>query len=114
MASQYLLHTSREDLQAAKQAAQEERERILNQAIKDGAKVQYMTSRLSSEEFETHILYDYAENCIIDTTIPGDIKKCIRNGWKIISVTFYAGTKQIAGAIFKGKKNNISIRNIKE
>jgi hypothetical protein len=29
-------------------------------------------------------------------------------------VTFYAGTKQIAGAIFKGKKNNISIRNIKE
>lgn len=112
MAFKHLTNLTPEERIAAKQAAQEERERIIQQAIKDGATVQYMTSRLSSEEWETHIYTNIAGECIIDTTNPTDIKLCIKRGWKITSVTYYQDTNQVAGMVFEGKANGISIRNV--
>lgn len=112
MAFEHLANMTAEERQAAKQAAQEERERIIKQAIQNGASVQYMTSRLTSEEWETHIYTNIAGECIIDTTNPTDIKLCIKRGWDITSITYYEDTNQVAGMVFKGKSNGISIRNV--
>ena len=71
-----------------------------------------MTSRLTSEEWETHIYTNIAGECIIDTTNPTDIKLCIKRGWDITSITYYEDTNQVAGMVFKGKSNGISIRNV--
>lgn len=101
-----------EERQAIFKAAQEERERIIQKAINNGAIVNYITSRLTLDEQETHILTCADESCIIDTTIPSDIKLCIKRGWKITSVTYYKDTNQIAGMTFEGKSNGISIRNV--
>jgi hypothetical protein len=102
-----------EEKMAARQAAQEERERIIQKAIKKGASVQYITSRLTSDEQETLVSWDNSGYTIIDTTIPRDITKCIKRGWKIISITYYKDTDTIAGMIFKGKSTNIAIKNVK-
>jgi hypothetical protein len=112
MASTYLANLTPEERQAAFKAAQEERERIINEAIQNGAKVDYMTSRLSLDEQETHIYTNNDGKCIIDTTIQSDIKLCIRRGWKITRVTYYADNNQIAGMVFEGNTKNISIRNV--
>ena len=98
--------------QAIFKAAQEERERIIQEAINNGATVNYMTSRITLDEQETHTLTCADGSCIIDTTIPSDIKLCIKRGWKITSVTYYKDTNQIAGMTFEGKSNGISIRNV--
>lgn len=112
MAIEHFLNMTPEERIAAKQAAQEERERIIQQAIQNGASVNYMTSRLSSEEWETHIYTNSSGDCIIDTTNPTDIKLCIKRGWKITSVTYYQDANQVAGMVFEGKANGISIRNV--
>ena len=112
MACEHLRNLTPEELTAAKIAAKEERERIIQQAINNGASVNYMTSRLTSDEQETHILTYIDGSCIIDTTNPTDIKLCIKRGWKITSVTYYTDTDQVAGMTFIGKSNGISIRNV--
>lgn len=94
-------------------AAQEKRNQIIQDAIINGASVNYTTARLISEEWETHVYWDNDGSCIIDTTIPKDITKCINRGWKILNITYYAGTSIIAGLVCKGKSSDISIRNIK-
>ena len=109
MAFEHLTNITAEEKLAARLAAQEERERIIQQAIQNGASVQYITSRSTSEEWETHILWDNEGNAIIDTTIPKDMTKCIKRGWEIISVTYYKDTNTVAGMIFKGQSNKISI-----
>lgn len=98
-----------EEREAARVAAQEERERIIQQAINDGASVQYITSRITLEEQETHIYWDTEGNTIIDTTILKDITKCLKRGWKIIGITYYDDINTVAGMMFKGKSNKISI-----
>lgn len=108
----FLNDLTSEERQAIFKAAQEERERIIQEAINNGANVNYMTSRLTLNEQETHILTCVDGSCIIDTTIPSDIKLCIKRGWKITSVTYYKDTNQIAGMTFEGKSNGISIRNV--
>lgn len=110
--STYLANLTSEERQAAFKAAQEERERIVQQAIQNGATVNYMTSRLTLDEQDTHILMYTDGSCVIDTTMPSDIKLCIRRGWKITSITYYKDTNQIAGMTFEGKSNGISIRNV--
>ena len=102
-----------EERLAAKLAAQQERDRLIQKAIQNGAHVQYMSSRLTTEEWETHVYWDNDGKCIIDTTIPGDIKKCIRRGWKIKSITYYQDSNQIAGIVCEGKSNNISILTVR-
>lgn len=102
-----------EERAAAKQAAQEERNRIIQKAIDNGASVQYTSCRLTSEEWETHIMYGNDGVCTIDTTIPGDIKLCIRKGWPIKSVTYYSDTNQLAGITCEASSNYISIRSIR-
>ena len=97
---------------ASIQAAQEERERLIQEAINNGAKVNYMSSRLTQDEMETHIRINNDGECVIDTTIARDITKCMKRGWKITHVTYYQGTKQVAGITFTGNASNISIRNI--
>lgn len=108
----FLNNLTPEERQALFKAAQEERERIIKQAIQNGAHVYYTSARLTSEEQETHIYTNIIGECIIDTTIPSDIKLCIKRGWKITSVTYYTDNNQIAGMTFEGKSNGISIRNI--
>ena len=109
MAFEYLTNVSIEEKLAARLAAQEERERIIQKAIQNGVPVQYMTSRLTSDEQETHIMWDNDGNVIIDTTIPKDITKCIKRGWEIVSITYYKDTNTVSGMIFKGKSNKVSI-----
>ena len=109
MAFEYLANITAEEKLAARQAAQEERERIIQQAIKNGARVQYITSRLTSEEQETHISWGNDDSVIIDTTIPRDITKCIKRGWKIVSITYYKDTNTVSGIVCKGQSNKISI-----
>ena len=94
-------------------AAQEEKNRKIQEAIKNGAKVNYMTSRMSQEEWETHISMTNNGVCIIDTTIPKDITTCLKCGWKINAITYYKDTDTIAGMVFDGTNKNITIRNIK-
>lgn len=113
MANNNLPILTSEERIAAKQAAQEERERIIQKAIQNGATVQYMTSRMTLDEQETHIYIDATNECIIDTTNQTDIKLCIKRGWEIASITYYKDTNQIAGMTFKGNSNGISIRNVK-
>lgn len=110
--STFLNDLTTEERQALLKAAQEERERIIHEAIDNGADVNYMTSRLTLEEQETHIYTNVAGECIIDTTIPSDIKLGIKRGWTITSVTYYTDNNQIAGMTFKGKSTGISIRNV--
>lgn len=103
-----------EERTAAIQAALEERARIIQEAIRNGATVQYITSRITLNEQETHIMYGNDDICTIDTTIPKDITMCIKRGWKIIGVTYYADTKILAGIICEAKSKHVSIRNVKE
>ena len=112
MAFRSFANLTSEERIAMKQAAQEERERIIQTAIQNGATVQYLTSRLSSDEWETHIYYGYDGICTIDTTIPTDITNCIKRGWPIKIITYYKDTNQVAGLVCKAKSNNISIRSV--
>lgn len=104
--------TSEERMEMLK-AAQEERNRKIQEAIKNGAVVKYITSRISGEEWETHISMTNDGVCVIDTTIPKDMTTCLKCGWKITGITYYKNTNTIAGMIFEGTTKNITIRNIK-
>lgn len=114
MASNFLSNLTPEERIAIRQAAQEERDRIIKEAIKNGASVSYTSCHLTQEEWETHILYGADGICTIDTTIPGDIKQCIRKGWTIKNVTYYSDTKTIAGITCESTSNHISIRSIRD
>lgn len=103
-----------EERMAAKQAKIEERTRIVQEAIRNGATIQYITSHLTSDEQETHITYSNNGVCIADTTIPKDITTFIKKGWKITSVTYYANSQIIAGITCEAKNKHISVRNVKE
>lgn len=112
MAGSFFSNITQEERNAIFQAAKEERERIIQEAINNGASVHYMTSRLTLDEQETHILMTNDDTCVIDTTIPSDIKLCIKRGWEITSITYYDNTDQVVGMTFRGKSNGISIRNL--
>lgn len=103
---------TRDERMANRQAAQEERERIIQEAIDNGAHVNYMSSKITQDEMETHIRINNDGECVIDTTIARDITKCIKRGWKIERITYYQGTKQVVGMTFVGSASNISIRNV--
>lgn len=96
-----------------KLAAQEERNRKIQEAIKNGAVVNYMTSKITQEEWETHISMINDGVCIIDTTIPKDMTTCLKCGWKIKAVTYSKETNNVVGMVFEGTSRNISIRTVK-
>lgn len=112
MAFEYLTNITVEQKIAARQAASEERDRIIQQAINNGARVQYLSFKPSPEEEETHIYTDITGECIVDTTIPSDITKFIKRGWEITGVTYFKETNQVIGITCRGKSKNISIRNV--
>jgi hypothetical protein len=103
-----------EERLAARQMAKEERERIIQKAIDDGATIQYTTSRIPVEDWETHIYMSSDNECTIDTTIPRTMTKCLKRGWKVNSITYFKDTNQIVGMIFSGNAKNISIGNVKQ
>lgn len=107
MAVNHLKNITQEERMAAKQAAQEEKEYKIQEAIKNGAKVNYMTSNISYEYKETNINISYDGTCIIDTTIPKDITKYLKQNWKIVSVTYLEGTNTITGMIFEGSRSRV-------
>lgn len=100
--------TSEERMEMLK-AAQEERNRKIQEAIKNGAVVNYITSRISGEEQETHISLTNDGVCIIDTTIQRDITKFLKKDFTITSITYYKDTDSIAGIIFEGKNKTIGV-----
>ena len=106
------IHTP-EERAAIRAAAQERKEQILQEAIRNGASVNYTDCHLTQEEWETHIMYGIGDTCIIDTTLPKDITKCLNRGWKITAITYYADNNQVAGLVCEGKTNDVSIRKIK-
>ena len=113
MANNNLPPQTQEERAAIFAAAQERRKQILQDAIDNGASTYYTTARLTSEEWETHVYWDNDGSCIIDTTIPKDITKCINRGWKILNITYYTDTDIVAGLVCKEKSSDISIRKIK-
>ena len=113
MASDALKNLTPEERMAARQMAQEERERIIQKAIDDGAKVNYVSTRIPIESWETHIYANNDNECTIDTTIPRTMTKCLKRGWKIDSITYLKDTDQIVGMIFTGDAKYISICNVK-
>jgi hypothetical protein len=102
-----------EERMAARQMAQEERERIIQKAIDDGAKINYVSARIPIESWETHIYTNNDNECTIDTTIPRTMTRCLKRGWKVDSITYLKGTTQIVGMIFTGNAKDISICNVK-
>ena len=111
MAFEHLSNISVEERQAAKEAAQKERQRIIQEAINDGATVQYITAPLSGDETETHININSNNTVIVDTTIGSDIRKFIDSGWKITAVTYYED--KVCGIICKAEhRKGITIRTL--
>lgn len=114
MATPYFASITTEERMAARQMAKEERERIIQKAIDDGASVQYTTSRIPVEDWESHIYISSDNECTIDTTIPRTMTKCLKRGWKVERVTYFKDTNQIVGMTFSGNAKNISIGNVKQ
>lgn len=111
MAFEHLTNMTTEEKLAAKQAAQERRDQIIQKAIQNGAHVQYITTPLSSEAMETLINIGFDNSVIIDTTIGSDIRKLIDGGWKIISVTYY--NDRVCGiTCHSTHRKGITIRNL--
>ena len=111
MSINHLKNITQEEKQAAKEAAQKERQRIIQKAINNGAKVQHITAPLSGEEMETHINIGFDNSVIVDTTIGSDIRKFIDSGWKITAVTYYED--KVCGIICKADhRKGITIRNL--
>lgn len=70
---------------------------------------QIITSRLSQDERETHIFIE-GDTAIMDSTIPRDFHKALKQNWKPISVTKYEdGT--VCGMILKAPRKAVNIRN---
>lgn len=109
MVGEHLKNITQEERKAILKAAQEERNRKIQEAIKNGAVVNYITSRISGEEQETHISLTNDGVCIIDTTIQRDITKFLKKDFTIISITYYKDTDTIAGIIFEGKNKTIGV-----
>lgn len=111
MAFEHLTNMTTEEKLAAKQAAQERRDQIIQKAIQNGAHVQHITAPLSGEEMGTLINIGFDNSVIIDTTIGSDIRKLIDGGWKIISVTYY--NDRVCGiTCHSTHRKGITIRNL--
>lgn len=111
MAFEHLTNMTIEEKLAAKQAAQKNRDRIIKQAIQNGAHVQHITVPLNGDEMETLINIGSDNTVIIDSTIGSDIRKLIDGGWKIISVTFY--DDRVCGiTCASSHRKGITIRNL--
>ena len=111
MAFEYLTNLTTEEKMAAKRAAQERRDQIIQQAINNGARVQHLTAPLNGEEMETLINIGFNNSVIVDTTIGSDIRKLIDGGWNITSVTYYED--RVCGISCKSDhRKGITIRNL--
>lgn len=110
-AFEHLINMSPAEKLAAKRMAQENRDRIIKQAIRNGARVQHTTVPLSGEEMETLINIGSDDTVIVDSTIGSDIRKLIDGGWKIISVTYY--DNRVCGITCTSThRKGITIRNL--
>lgn len=70
---------------------------------------QIITSRLSQDERETHIFIE-GDTAIMDSTIPRDFHKALKQNWEPISVTKYEdGT--VCGMMLRAPRKAVSIRN---
>lgn len=70
---------------------------------------QILTTRLTQEEKETHIFIE-GNTATMDSTIPRDFNKALKQNWEPISVTKYEdGT--ICGMVLKAPRKSVSIRN---
>lgn len=111
MARGYLSNITKEQKKAGRDKAKAQRASRIKEAIQNGANVDYITCKIKQEEYETIIRLDN-EKCIIDTTKPSDITKCIKLGYKIIGLTFGKDNNVLYGAIFEGNLNSITIRSM--
>jgi hypothetical protein len=106
-----LLNVTTEERLAAKQEAQERRNQIIQQAIRNGASVHHILVPLSGDEMETLINISYDDSIIIDSSIGSDIRKLIDGGWEITSITYY--NDRVCGITCKSdNRKGITIRNL--
>lgn len=75
-------------------------------------KVIKLTTRLTTEERETLISYDYVDKAWhMDSTVPRHFNKALKQGWTpIVKYEFEDGTA--AGYVLKASERAITIRNI--
>lgn len=72
---------------------------------------QVIGARLSQEERETHI-YIEGQKAVMDSTIPRDYNRALKQNWEPVSVTKYEdGT--VCGMVLTAPRKSITIRNAK-
>ena len=70
---------------------------------------QILTTRISADERETHV-HIFGNTAIMDSTIPRDFNKALRQNWIPISKTIYPdGT--ICGMVLTAPRKSVTIRN---
>lgn len=98
---------TREEIIEGRKRAQAARQSYIQAAIDSGASITYTSTTISAPEQET-IIITSPDSTIIDTTIPSDINRCIKNKYTITALTYY--NDRLVGATFKTTRNKITLR----
>lgn len=106
---------NKEEMAAAREEKKASRLKKINEAVKHGATVNYVTCPILGPEQETHITIDIDGNLDIDTTLSPDINKCIDSNYEIVAITYYKGISEnydgrIAGIRFKADRKCLTFR----
>ena len=98
---------TREEIIEGRKRAQAARQSYIQSAIDSGVPITYTTTTISPAEQETIIITSPASTTI-DTTVPSDINRCIKNKYTITSLTYY--NDRLVGATFETTRNKITFR----
>ena len=73
-----------------------------------------MNSKLTNEERETHLNYDFIEKTwTMDSTVPKHFRKALKQGWKPIKEFVYDdGT--VCGMILEAPERSVTIRSVEK
>ena len=98
---------TREELMDGMAKAQAARQSYIQSAIDSGVPITYPPPPRSTPEQETIIITSPASTTI-DTTVPSDINRCIKNKYTITALTYY--NDRLVGATFETTRNKITLR----
>lgn len=98
---------TRQELIDGMAKAQAARQSYIQAAINSGVPITYTSTTISIPEQET-IIITSPTSTTIDTTVPSDINRCIKNKYTITALTYY--NDRLVGATFKTNRNKITLR----
>ena len=85
------------------------RKDVVDAAIRNGAKIQRISSALAREEQETIAVKNSDGTLSIDTSIPKDMRALINKRYDIEELTFFGN--RLVGARFSGAARQLTFRN---